>query len=156
MTQRVGVLLAVPDAEVVNPVRHCEIRNCKTYRIPGLIRTQSGTLLACFDARYENHLDLSADIDVAVSRSEDGGQTWSAPQVAMDAGPGKANGCGGPCILQDTRTGRIWVQALATHFDKNLGIVYEPAHVSETNDYHGMGFLRIPLSEVMKSGAGKK
>lgn len=119
VTQRVGVLLAVPDAEVVNPARNNEIRNCKTYRIPGLIRTQSGALLACFDARYENHLDLSSDIDVAVSRSEDGGLTWSAPSVAMDAGPGKANGCGDPCILQDARSGRIWVQALATHFDKN-------------------------------------
>lgn len=119
VTQRVGVLLAVPDEEVVNPTRHNEIRDCKTYRIPGLIRTQAGTLLACFDARYENHLDLSADIDVAVSRSEDGGMTWSKPSVAMDAGPGKANGCGDPCILQDTKSGRIWIQALATHFDKN-------------------------------------
>lgn len=119
VTQRVGVLLAIPDEEVVNPTRHNEIRHCKTYRIPGLIRTQAGTLLASFDARYENHLDLSADIDVAVSRSEDGGKTWSTPTVAMDAGPGKANGCGDPCILQDTQTGRIWIQALATHFDKN-------------------------------------
>lgn len=119
VTQRVGILLAIPDAEVLNPTRNNEIRDCKTYRIPGLIRTQAGTLLACFDARYENHLDLSADIDVAVSRSEDGGRTWSSPVVAMDAGPGRANGCGDPCILQDSKSGRIWVQALATHFDKN-------------------------------------
>lgn len=119
VTQRVGTLVAVPDAEVANPSRNGEIRNCKTYRIPGLIRTKSGALLGCFDARYENHLDLSADIDVAVVRSEDGGQTWSEPEVAMDAGPGKGNGCGDPCILQDANSGRIWVQALATHFDKN-------------------------------------
>ena len=119
VTQRVGTLVAVPDAEVSNPTRKGEIRYCKTYRIPGLIRTKSGALLGCFDARYENHLDLSADIDVAVVRSEDGGQTWSEPVVAMDAGPGKGNGCGDPCILQDANSGRIWVQALATHFDKH-------------------------------------
>lgn len=119
VTQRVGTLVAVPDAEVVNPGRNGEIRDCKTYRIPGLIRTQSGALLGCFDARYENHLDLSSDIDVAVVRSEDGGQTWTEPEVAMDAGPGKGNGCGDPCILQDANSGRIWIQALATHFDKN-------------------------------------
>lgn len=119
VTQRVGTLVAVPDAEVANPTRNGEIRDCKTYRIPGLIRTKSGALLGCFDARYENHLDLSADIDVAVVRSVDGGQTWTEPEVAMDAGPGKANGCGDPCILQDNTSGRIWIQALATHFDKN-------------------------------------
>lgn len=119
VTQRVGYLLAIPGAQVANPSRDGELRPCITYRIPGLIRTTRGTLLACFDARYENHLDLSADIDVAVSRSSDGGMTWSSPVVAMDAGPGKANGCGDPCILQDTRSGRIWIQALATHFDKN-------------------------------------
>lgn len=119
ITQSVGYLLAVPDAKVTNPTLGGERRDCITYRIPGMIRTANGTLLACFDARYENHLDLSSDIDVAVVRSEDGGQTWSEPSVAMDAGPGKGNGCGDPCILQDSKTGRIWLQALATHFDRN-------------------------------------
>lgn len=118
VTQRVGYLLAVPDAKVPSPITG-ESRPCITYRIPGMIRTSSGTLLACFDARYENHLDLSSDIDVAVVRSEDGGRTWTDPVVAMDAGLGKGNGCGDPCILQDTTTGRIWLQALAVHFDRN-------------------------------------
>lgn len=117
ITQRVGYLLAVPDAKVKTLSEGD--RDCITYRIPGMIRTTNGTLLACFDARYENHLDLTSDIDVAVVRSEDGGLTWSEPTVAMDAGPGKGNGCGDPCILQDTATGRIWIQALATHFDRN-------------------------------------
>lgn len=117
ITQKVGYLLAVPDAKVATLSEG--MRDCITYRIPGMIRTTNGTLLACFDARYENHLDLTADIDVAVVRSEDGGQTWSEPTVAMDAGPGKGHGCGDPCILQDTTTGRIWLQALATHFDRN-------------------------------------
>ena len=130
VTQRVGYLLAVPDARVPNPVTG-ENRDCITYRIPGMIRTANGTLLACFDARYENHLDLSSDIDVAVVRSEDGGRTWSDPVVAMDAGPGKGNGCGDPCILQDAATGRIWLQALAVHFDRNPCLLrsrtgYEP------------------------------
>lgn len=117
VTQRVGALIAIPDAKV--RTLDGTPRNCTTYRIPGMIRTANGTLLACFDARYENHLDLTADIDVAVVRSVDGGRTWSEPYVAMDAGPGKGNGCGDPCILQDSKTGRIWLQALATHFDKN-------------------------------------
>lgn len=122
VTQRVGALIAVPDAKV--RTLDGSPRDCTTYRIPGMIRTSNGTLLACFDARYENHLDLTSDIDVAVVRSVDGGRTWSEPYVAMDAGPGKGNGCGDPCILQDTKTGRIWLQALATHFDKNPCLVH--------------------------------
>lgn len=91
-------------------------RKCVSFRIPGLIRTASGALVGCFDARYLHSGDLCADIDVAVVRSEDGGQTWSTPVVGMDAGPGAANGCGDPCIVQDEKTGRIWMQALACHF----------------------------------------
>lgn len=108
ITQRMGYMVAVPGEEV-------DGRACKAFRIPGLIRSKKGTLIGCFDARYDHERDLCADIDVAVVRSEDGGQTWSVPTVGMDAGPGGNNGCGDPCILQD-KEGRIWMQALACHF----------------------------------------
>ena len=120
--QRVGYFLAMPGEQVLNPVRGGESRACVSFRIPGLIRTQAGTLIGCFDARYRNKNDLCEDIDVAVVRSEDGGQTWSLPTVNMDAGPGAANGCGDPCILQDATTGRIWMQALACHFNRGPSI----------------------------------
>lgn len=90
-------------------------RKCNAFRIPGLITTEEGTLIGCFDARYNHEGDLCSDIDVAVVRSTDGGQTWTTPYVAMDAGPGGENGCGDPCILQDKK-GRIWLQSLAAHF----------------------------------------
>lgn len=90
-------------------------RKCTAFRIPGLTTTHKGTLVGCFDARYGHEGDLCADIDVAVVRSTDGGQTWTTPEVAMDAGPGGNNGCGDPCILQDNE-GRIWLQSLAAHF----------------------------------------
>lgn len=120
--QRIGYYLAVPGEEVLNPARGGEARPCVSFRIPGLIRTQEGTLIGCFDARYRNKNDLCEDIDVAMVRSEDGGQTWSLPTVNMDAGPGADNGCGDPCILQDTATGRIWMQALACHFNRGPSI----------------------------------
>ncbi|MBR7108492.1 MAG: hypothetical protein IKC90_00495, partial [Akkermansia sp.] len=50
ITRRVGYLLAVPDATVTTKTEG--ERPCVTYRIPGMIRTAKGTLLACFDARY--------------------------------------------------------------------------------------------------------
>lgn len=115
ITQRIGYMLGVPGEKV-------DGRECKSFRIPGLICTDKGTLVGCFDARYLNEVDLCGDIDVAVVRSTDGGQTWSKPSVAMDSGPGTDNGCGDPCILQDTKTGRIWLQALACHFDGGMAL----------------------------------
>lgn len=114
VTQRIGYLVAVPGEAVANQTEGGE-RNSIAFRIPGLIQTTDGHLVGCFDARYTHEGDLCADIDVAAVISEDGGQTWTIPFVAMDAGPGGANGCGDPCIVQD-ETGRIWIQALACHF----------------------------------------
>ena len=114
ITQRVGYLVAVP-GETVSGQPDGGERSSIAFRIPGLIRSKSGALVGCFDARYTHEGDLCADIDVAVVRSTDGGQTWTTPYVGMDSGPGHDNGCGDPCIVQD-KTGRIWMQALACHF----------------------------------------
>lgn len=108
ISQSIGYMVAVPGSKV-------DGRTCKAFRIPGLIRTNAGTLVGCFDARYNHESDLCADIDVAVVRSTDGGRTWSAPTVGMDMGSGEDNGCGDPCILQD-KSGRLWMQALTAHF----------------------------------------
>lgn len=115
VTQRIGTMLAFPGETVGNQPNGADDRPCKAFRIPGIIRTEKGSLVASFDARYTHEGDLCADIDVAIVRSTDGGQTWSQPQVAMDAGPGAQNGCGDPCILQDKK-GRLWIQALVCHF----------------------------------------
>ena len=115
VTQRVGTMLAFPGDSVGNQPGGESPRHCVAFRIPGMIRTASGALVACFDARYNHEGDLCADIDVATVRSTDGGQTWTMPEVSMDAGPGHANGCGDPCIVQD-KSGRIWMQSLVCHF----------------------------------------
>lgn len=116
VVQRVGYLVAKPGETVGNQTGGAEPRECGFFRIPGMIRTKENTLIGCFDARYLHGRDLCADIDVAVVRSEDGGLTWTTPVVGMDAGPGGNNGCGDPCILQDRKGGRIWMQALVCHF----------------------------------------
>ena len=115
VTQRIGTMLAMPGEGVGNQPEGAAPRACTAFRIPGIIRTEKGTLIGSFDARYGHEGDLCADIDVATVRSTDGGQTWTLPTVSMDAGPGGTNGCGDPCILQDKK-GRIWMQALVCHF----------------------------------------
>jgi sialidase-1 len=91
--------------------------DCDTYRIPGLVTTNNGTLIAVYDNRYNNSKDLQEDVDVGMSRSTDGGQTWEPMKVIMDMGkwggrPERLNGIGDPCILFDHKTNTLWVSAL--------------------------------------------
>jgi sialidase-1 len=88
-----------------------------TYRIPGLVTTSSGTLIAVYDNRYNNSKDLQEDIDIGMSRSIDGGQSWQPMKVIMDMGEygGRSqqlNGTGDPCVLYDSKTRTLWVAAL--------------------------------------------
>ncbi len=90
------------------------------YRIPGLVTTNSGTLVAVYDIRHSSSLDLQNDIDIGVSRSVDGGRTWSAMQTVMDMGcygglPEAQNGVGDPSVLVDRTNGRIHIVAAWTH-----------------------------------------
>ncbi len=90
-----------------------------TFRIPAVIATQNGTLLAFAEARRTGAAD-SGDIDLVLKRSRDGGATWSALQVVGDNGP---NTFGNPCPVLDARTGVMWllaVQNLATDREKDI------------------------------------
>jgi len=88
-----------------------------TYRIPGLVTTNTGTLIAVYDNRYNNSKDLQEDIDIGMSRSTDGGRNWEPMKVIMDMGeygglPQQLNGIGDPCVLYDHVTNTVWVAAL--------------------------------------------
>jgi sialidase-1 len=83
-----------------------------TYRIPSLLVSKKGTLLAFCEGRKHSRSD-TGDIDLLLRRSTDGGKTWGPIQVVWDEG---ANTCGNPCPVLDRVTGTIWL--LMTH---NLG-----------------------------------
>jgi sialidase-1 len=76
-----------------------------TYRIPSLLATARGTLLAFAEGRKQGRGD-AGDIDLLVRRSEDEGRTWQPPQTVWDDGP---NTCGNPCPVADRDTGTIWL-----------------------------------------------
>ncbi|CAN5466436.1 exo-alpha-sialidase [soil metagenome] len=91
-----------------------------TYRIPGMVTTNEGTLLAVYDVRRDDSSDLQGDIDVGLSRSTDGGETWEPMEIIMDMEtwgnrPLNENGIGDPAILVDRNIGTIWVAALWIH-----------------------------------------
>ncbi len=93
-----------------------------SYRIPGIVRTKKGSLIAVYDVRYNNAADLPADINVGCSRSFDNGKTWNPMQIAIDVkgDDEKLEGVGDPAILVDNVTGRIWIAALWAHNGKSL------------------------------------
>ena len=93
-----------------------------TYRIPGLATTKKGTLIGVYDIRHRSGGDLPGDIDVGMSRSTDGGQTWEPMQVIMDMGHDPEfhyDGIGDPAILVDRNTGTIWVAATWSHGNRS-------------------------------------
>ncbi|MFJ9894766.1 exo-alpha-sialidase [Streptomyces sp. NPDC091280] len=73
------------------------------FRIPAVVRTNDGTLLAFAEGRVLNCGD-AADIDIVVKRSTDDGATWSPLQV-VNRGGGDTHG--NPAPVVDRRTGRI-------------------------------------------------
>ncbi len=91
-----------------------------TYRIPGLTTAGSGTLLAIYDVRRNRSRDLQGDIDIGLSRSTDGGNTWEPMRIVLDRGtwgalPQKFNGISDACVLVDENTNTIFVAGLWMH-----------------------------------------
>jgi sialidase-1 len=76
-----------------------------TYRIPALVETRRGVLIAVVDARHENSADLPGHISLVMRRSLDRGATWSTPSVIREV---KYGGVGDASLLLDRRTGRVW------------------------------------------------
>lgn len=76
-----------------------------TYRIPALIISTHGTLLAFCEGRRHAQAD-NGNIDLLMKRSTDGGATWSEQQVVWR----KDNStCGNPCPVVDKQTGTLWL-----------------------------------------------
>lgn len=73
------------------------------FRIPAVVKTTEGTLLAFAEGRVLNCGD-AADIDIVVKRSTDGGRTWGPLQVVNDGG---GDTHGNPAPIVDRETGRI-------------------------------------------------
>ena len=93
-----------------------------TYRIPGLATTNAGTLIGVYDIRRDGGGDLPGNIDVGMSRSTDGGQTWEPMKVIMDMGSDprwRGDGIGDPAVLVDRNTGTIWVSATWSHGNRS-------------------------------------
>lgn len=118
------------------------------YRIPSVVTTAKGTVVAMFEGR-KNDINDSGDIDTLVMRSFDNGKNWTKFQVIADHG---AETIGNPDMLIDRKMGTIWafLSAHLARFPQKLIIagqdsihifatksVDDGAHWSEPSDITG-------------------
>lgn len=98
---------------------------CNYYRIPSLITTTNGSIIASVDARFGSTKDSPNNIDTAVSLSDNNGENWSQPELVLffedwenESKILKENGklttknsasAIDPAMLQDEKTGRIFL-----------------------------------------------
>jgi Neuraminidase (sialidase) len=103
MMNRIGILAATVTFATMSAVSAAEPFLQKTdlfhagedgyalYRIPGIVCTSKGTLLAYCEARRSAGGDWGT-IDIMLRRSTDGGQTWSPPRKIVNVkGPVQKN-----------------------------------------------------------------
>ncbi|PJG82700.1 exo-alpha-sialidase [Caviibacterium pharyngocola] len=85
-----------------------------SYRIPGLLATQEGVVIAAIDKRNQHASDWG-NIDLAIRRSLDGGVTWQDDQVVVDLAEQTYSSLGAAesalvidaVMVQDKQNGRI-------------------------------------------------
>jgi len=106
-----GELLSV--LHQLNPVYRSGTEGYHTFRIPAVIVSPQGDLLAFAEGRRYSRSD-TGDIDLVLKRSTDNGITWSPLQVVWNGGG--PHTAGNPTPVVDETTGRIWL--FMTH---NLG-----------------------------------
>jgi sialidase-1 len=115
--------------------------NVHTCRIPGLATTNKGTLLAIYDARRQSSRDLQGDIDIGVSRSADGGNTWEPMRIGLDMNewgglPEKFNGVSDACILADRNSDKIFLAGLWMHGVINEDGVWQEGLTEESTSWN--------------------
>ena len=86
-------------------VYHAKDGGYFVHRIPALLATSKGTLLAFCEARSGSASD-SAPTDIVMRRSLDNGKTWTQAQVVAHF-PGFT--AGNPTPVEDRKTGVIWL-----------------------------------------------
>lgn len=93
------------------------------YRIPGIVTTARGTLIAVSDGRIGSCGDIPTPLDLVCKRSFDNGNTWGPLQVIADYGSNPSDvdtypfygvtnisrvSAGDAALLLDRTNGRVW------------------------------------------------
>ena len=90
---------------IINKLYSSGTDGYNTFRIPAIVTTKKGTILAFAEGRKNSSSD-TGDIDLVLKRSTDNGKTWSTLKVLWDDGD---NVCGNPAPVVDDATGTIFL-----------------------------------------------
>jgi sialidase-1 len=102
-----------------------------TYRIPALVVSTEGTVLAFCEGRKYGSGD-SGDIVLLLRRSADGGETWDHQQLVWDD---VGSTCGNPCPVVDRDTGVIWLLMTWNRGDDLEGQIIDQTSVDTRRVY---------------------
>ena len=128
-------------------IEHCdvylkEVMGYHTVRIPALLVSRAGTLLAFAEGRVESPADYG-DIDLVLRRSTDGGRAWNGLEIVQrEEGPVTI---GNPCPILDHATGAIHLlftrdNARAFHCRSDDDGVTFSVPVDITDTFHSLPF----------------
>jgi len=134
-------------AQQLNYIYKNDEEGYKCFRIPALITTVKGTVLAFAEGRKNNCGD-AGDIDLVVKRSTDGGKTWSPLMVVWNE---STNTCGNPAPVIDQQTGKIIL--LSTW---NLGGDHEKEIIADTSENTRRVFVLHSVDDGISWSAAKE
>lgn len=124
-----------------------------SYRIPGIVATGRGTLLACCEGRSDPQSDWGA-IDILLARSDDGGVTWSPFHVIRgQTGKAPRHTYSNPTLIADNELTHLiyhcdYMRAFIIHSADEGRTWSEPTEITET-------FLQFPyVWNVCATGPG--
>ena len=88
-----------------------------THRIPALVVTPKGTLVAICEGRKTGCRD-HGDVDLVLKRSLNGGKTWGKQILIYEEGGDAKITIGNPTAVVDQDTGMIWLAFTRTVFTR--------------------------------------
>ena len=123
------------------------------YRIPSMITTKNGVVVACADARFFTGADNPNRIDKVVRRSMDSGETWEDYQTVVEEYGEEKNLSSAaidPILTYSSDTGRIFMHYC--HTPAGVGILNCNSCVGE--DDEGNKIISRGLRKyILKNGA---
>ncbi len=122
-----------------------------TFRIPGILTLNDGSVIATVDARYDHATDSPQNLDTVFRWSKDG-YDWSSPAIMINCFDDYANGYSStnsasfidPAIVQSKKTGRIFV--LVDAFPSGCGSFAKTDKTSGTGHITVDGVKRLALT----------